>query len=267
MNFKNKKYLLLLLFSIFINSSIYSQNKKYNQFWNEISINGTFDKKWSTEFEYRGKYSSELGSSNPFYSNIQRSYTLWAHYYGGPRWKFSGGIGYFDNNNASNIGSVTSPQWRFTAQSTYIIHKIGYTLSTRMRLEAIDAKIPHEDYGLQYRYRQQLKYLQPINSTILSKGVYYGFISDEIFLQSDSKNSGVQFFNRNRFNIGAGYLITDDLQLEASYLNEFQPKDNYNTILNIYSIRIKYTNLDKKILQLCKEKTPSKEQDEIIKAK
>lgn len=259
-----KKQFILIIFLICSQIIVYSQNKTYTQFWGEVSFNGSLNKNWATEFDYKSEYSSELDQSDPFYTITERSYTGWAHYYGGARWKFSGGIGYLDNNGSSNIGSSNTPKWRFTVSTTYNIHKIGYTINTKMRIDATDEQTKGV-YGIKYRYRQEFKYLQPINGQHLRKGVYYGFVSDEIFLQANSKNSGVTFFNSNRFNIGGGYLITNDLQVQASYLNEFEPKNNYDEITNVVYIQITYNNLVDKISELFKEKNKAIAKEDIEK--
>lgn len=245
---RTKKTLFILLALIVICSNFtYSQKNKYSQFWAELRFNGTINKKWATEFDFRSKNSSQLNDNNAFNTNIQKSYTGWAHYYGGARWKFSTGIGYFDNKNAPDIGLLASPEWRLSLQGTYYIHKVGYTLSTRMRLEIRETKTSDE-YGELYRYRQQIKYLQPINSKFLRQGVFYAFASEEIFLQGNSKENGLKFLNRNELKIGGGYLFTDDFHVELSYLNDYQPRDEQSNLTNIYSIKIIYNNLGKKII-------------------
>lgn len=241
---------------------IYSQNEIYYQFWGGFTLNGSLNKNWTTEFDYRNKFSSQLDNTNLFYASIQDSYSGWVHYYGGARWKFSGGIGYYDNAGASSIDLSTSPEWRFSLQSTYYITKIGNTLSTRMRLETRDTKDSYGDYSLKFRYRQQIKYLKPINSQLLRKGVYYGFASDELFFQTNANKTPLKFFNRNRFSIGGGYLITDDFHVEGSYINDYQPTESENQITNIFSVRIIYNNLGKKIITNLKEKFQSKQDNE-----
>lgn len=263
MKILNKKHIILCIFLIFITNTNYSQNETYNQFWGGFTLNGSLTKKWTTEFDFRTKFSSQLDSSNLFYATIQESYSGWAHYYGGARWKFSGGIGYFDNAGASSIDLSSAPEWRFSLQSTYYINKIGNTLSTRMRLETRDTKDSHGDYSLKFRYRQQIKFLKPFNSQLLRKGVYYGFATDELFFQTNANKSVLKFFNRNRFTVGAGYLITDDFHIEASYINDYQPTESFNHITNIISVSIIYNNLGKKIITNFKEKFQVKQNNEL----
>jgi hypothetical protein len=58
-----------------------------------------------------------------------------------------------------------------------------------------------------------------------------------------AKTKGVNFFDRNRLEIGAGYLINDDIQLEIAYLNEFIPRDGGNQIYNALELTLTINNL------------------------
>ncbi len=63
---------------------------------------------------------------------------------------------------------------------------------------------------------------------MLRQGVIYVYASEEIIFRSKAKETGMTYFDRNLFTIGAGYLFTDDLQLELAYVNEFVPRDDGN---------------------------------------
>jgi hypothetical protein len=45
------------------------------------------------------------------------------------------------------------------------------------------------------------------------------------------------------FLVGGGYMITDDLQIELAYTNEFVPRDNGNILNNLTSFTITTNNL------------------------
>ncbi|WP_426483827.1 DUF2490 domain-containing protein [Flavobacterium sp. 2] len=249
-NIFKKISLILVIFSI--TSIIHGQTTTYNQFWNEIQLNRTINKKWSAELDIAATYSSTESSSNIFEQNIQRSLRGWGHYYLTPRWKLSAFLAYYNNKDVPEIGQFESPEWRFALQGIYYFHKTGYTLSTRMRLELRHMKNQDDDYENVLRYRQQIKYIKPINSKVLREGVVYVIASDELYFKSGTKVTGESFFDRNRFNIGAGYLFTDDIQLELTYANEYLPRNNGNQTVNAASIAITlnnlFENLNKKLL-------------------
>ncbi|OXG08696.1 uncharacterized protein DUF2490 [Flavobacterium araucananum] len=225
----------------------YGQTTTYGQAWNEIQFSRTINEKWSTELDLASSFSSTATSSNIFQQNIQKSFRGWGHYYLSPRWKLSSSIAYYDNKDVPEIGQFKSPEWRFSLQGIYYFHKIGYTLSTRMRLELRHMKNGEDDYENVLRYRQQIKFIKPINSKVLREDVFYVVASDELFFKSGTKVTGLSFFDRNRFNAGAGYLFTDDIQAEITYANEFLPRDEGNQVVNAAAITITFNNLFKNL--------------------
>jgi hypothetical protein len=222
-----------------------AQNKEYGQFWNEIQFNRTINAKWSAELDIAASYSSTESSSNIFQENIQRSFRGWGHYYLSPRWKLSTFVAYFNNKDVPEIGQFESPEWRYALQGIYYFHKTGYTLSTRMRMELRHLRNEDDDYENVLRYRQQIKYIKPINSKVLRAGVVYAITSDEIYFKSGTKVTGESFFDRNRLNVGGGYLFTDDIQVELTYVNEFLPRNSGNQIVNAASLTLTFNNLFK----------------------
>lgn len=256
-SFRTNFFTLALLFIIVGVSD--AQTKNYGQFWNEIKFNRTINEKWSAELDVAGSYSSTDSSSSIFDKNIQRSLRGWGHYYLSPRWKLSAFVAYFNNKDVPEIGQFKSPEWRFALQGIYYFHKTGYTLSTRMRIELRHLKNEDDDYENVLRYRQQIKYIKPLNSKFLRAGVVYAIASDELYFKSGAKVTGESFFDRNRLNLGGGYLFTDDIQVELTYVNEFLPRNSGNQITDAASLTITFNNLfktlHKKILHKKEETT------------
>ena len=239
---------LSLIVAVFLTATInYGQTTKYNQFWGEVQFNRTLSEKWSTELNLGTSYSSTESSPNIFDQNTQRSLRGWAHYYLSPRWKLSSFVAFYNNKDVPEIGQFQSPEWRFALQGIYYFHKTGYTLSTRLRTELRHMKNQDDTFENVLRYRQQIKYIKPINSKVLREGVVYAIASDEIFLKSGTKVTGQSFFDRNRLNIGAGYLFTEDTQIELTYANEYLPRNDNNQIVNAVSLTLTFNNLLKNI--------------------
>jgi hypothetical protein len=239
------KKVIFILVILLITSISHGQTSTYNQFWSEIQFNRTINEKWSLELNLDNTYSSTESSSQIFQTNTQKAFRTWGHYYLSPRWKLSSFLAYYDNKDVPEIGQFKSPEWRFALQGIYYFHKIGYTLSTRMRIELRYIRDENGEYQDIYRYRQQIKYLKPINSKILRKGVVYAIASDEIFFKSDAKITGLSFFDRNRLNLGAGYLFTDDIQIELTYANEYLPRDTDSQVINAASVTLTFNNIFK----------------------
>jgi hypothetical protein len=130
-----------------------------------------------------------------------------------------------------------------TLQGIYYLHKTGYILLTRRRGEfryIMNADGVFED---KYWYRQMIKFMKPINSQVLRQGVGYFVTTEELLFKPLAKTKGVNFFERNRFEIDGGYLLTDDLQLELTCVNEYMPRDNGNELYNVIAFTVTINNL------------------------
>jgi hypothetical protein len=249
------------LFALLLSFSIRAQNTSYTQWGNELQFARAINDKWAAELYLGGTFSSTPYESKVLKTNIQRYFFVWAHYYFSPRWKFSSSFAYYYNKDVPDIGQYFSPEYRLTLQGIYYFHKTGYTLMTRMRGEfryMMNADSVFED---KYRYRQMIKFVKPINSQVLRKGVFYGVTTEELLFKPQAKTKGVNFFDRNRFEIGGGYMVTDDLQLELTYVNEFMPRDNGNEVYNIISLTVTVNNL----LSRLRENITSKPSEDPVK--
>jgi hypothetical protein len=172
---------------------------------------------------------------------------LWAHYYLSPKWKLSSSFAYYYNKDVPDIGQYLSPEYRLTLQGLYYFHKTGYTLATRMRLDLRYMMNAEGDFDFNYRYRQMIKFVKPINGNVLRQGVFYFLSTEELLFKPEAKTKGVNFFDRNRFDLGFGYQITDDLAVELAYLNEFVPRDSGNDVYNVMEFTLTFNNLFPKI--------------------
>jgi len=253
-----KAVLILLVFFFSIN--IKAQTTSYTQLGNELQFARAINDKWASEMFLGGTFSNTPTEPRVLKTNIQRYIFIWGHYYLSPRWKLSSSLAYYYNKDVPDIGQYYSPEYRLTLQGIYYIHKTGYTLLTRMRGEFRYMMNEEGVFEDKYRYRQMIKFVKPINSQVLRKGVFYGVTTEELLFKPEAKTKGVNFFDRNRFEIGGGYLITDDLQLELTYVNEFMPRDNGNEVYNVIAFTVTFNNL---LPNLKKSLTPkSSERDE-----
>jgi hypothetical protein len=237
------KRITLLLPILFFSINVRSQNTSYTQLGNELQFARAINDKWAAEIYLGGTFSNTPEESRVLKTNIQRYIFGWAHYYYSPRWKFSSSFAYYYNKDVPDIGQYFSPEYRLTLQGTYFIHKTGYTLSTRMRGEFRYIMNSDGVFEDKYRYRQMLKFMLPINSQVLRQGVGYFLSTEELLFKPQAKTKGINFFDRNRFEIGGGYLLTDDLQIELTYVNEYMPRDNGNELYNVISFTVTANNL------------------------
>jgi hypothetical protein len=245
--FHNWGKMILFLFVSLLSINAKAQTTSYTQLANEAQFARAINDKWAGELFLGGTFSNTPSNNKVLSTNIQRYFFVWAHYYFSPKWKFSSAFSYLYNKDVPDIGQYLSPEYRLSVQAMYYFHKTGYTLATRMRGEfryMMNADGVFED---KYRYRQLIKFVKPLNSQVLRKGVVYFLTTEELLFKPKAKTKGINFFDRNRFDIGFGYQITDDLAVELAYLNEFMPRDNGNEVYNVVEFTLAFNNLFPKI--------------------
>ena len=238
---------VIVLFLFLVSFGAKAQTSSYTQLANEAQFARAINDKWAAEGWLGGTFSNTPSNDKVLSTNIQRYFFLWAHYYLSPKWKLSSSFAYYYNKDVPDIGQYLSPEYRLTLQGMYYFHKTGYTLATRMRLDLRYMMNADGDFDFKYRYRQMVKFVKPINSNVLRQGVFYFLTTEEIMFKPEAKTKGLNFFDRNRFDLGLGYQITDDLAVELAYLNEFVPRDSGNDVYNVVEFTLTFNNLFPKI--------------------
>jgi hypothetical protein len=237
------KTIRFVFLMIILPFSMQGQTTSYNQLSNEYQFGRLINDKWAGEVWFGTTFSSTSTENNVLKTNIQRYFYIWGHYYLSPRWKLSSSLSYFYNKDVPDIGQYFSPEWRLSLQGIYFFHKTRYTLSTRSRVELRYIMNADSIFEFKFRYRQQVKFMLPLNSRVFRQGVVYVMATEELLFKPDAKTTGVTFFDRNRFEIGGGYFFTDDIQVELTYVNEFLPRDNGNEMYNCLSFTFTFNNL------------------------
>jgi len=240
---RSLRLFFILVILCFNCTQVLAQTTSYHQFTPEFQLNRAFSEKWAAEFDLNNTFSNTPTEDKVFKTIIQGSSVMWAHYFYSPRWKFSSGLGYYYNHNQPDMGQYEANEFRFSLVGTYFIHKIGYTLSTKMRADVRYLQNEEGVYEDIYRYRQMLKYIKPFNSQVLRQGVFYGVASEELFFRSTRKDSGFHYFDRNMFAIGGGYIISSGLPVELTYTHEFVCRANGNIHKNPIIIKLTNNNL------------------------
>jgi hypothetical protein len=243
LRFKYWERVIVFLFLVLLQAGLKAQTTSYTQLANEVQFARAISDRWAAELWLGGAFSNTPSNDKVLSTNIQRYFFVWAHYYLSPKWKLSSSFAYYYNKDVPDIGQFFSPEYRLTLQGIYYIHKTGYTLATRMRVDLRYMMNADGEFDFKYRYRQMIKFVKPINSQVLRKGVIYFLTTEELLFKPDAKTKGLNFFDRNRFDIGGGYQITDDLAVELAYLNEFVPRDGGNDVYNVMEFTVTFNNL------------------------
>lgn len=227
----------------------FSQSTSSTQFSNELKFARPLAKRWSGEFTFTNNWMQSPPAEGLFDKYSQWSLGGWGHNYIAARWRISLGANYYRNVEIDEPTQMKSNEIRFSGQGIYYIKKIGYTITSRSRLEWRNIEDEESNYNSVFRFREQVKLIVPINAKSIREGVFYGFGSDEIFLKTKSDLLGDDLFDRNRFEVGAGYALTNDVGIELYYIFEFVPRDvnQINSIFNLdFSFRNVIENLKKK---------------------
>lgn len=236
-----------LLITVILHNSIVTIGQgttKNTQFWNEFTFTHSLSKtKLALELNLGQTWTSTPEHKSMFATNSQLYARVWLHYYHSARWKFSTFLAYYNNKNVPEINQKKAPELRSAFQAQYFFKKVPYTLNARFRLE--DRKIQNDDKTLEatYRFRLQLRCIYPFNNKFIRRKTYYGIASNEVMVKTYSYLVGGQFLDRNKFTIGGGYAISDDLQLEITYVNEFMPRTPSDEVVNALQINVVFNNL------------------------
>jgi len=238
----NFKCILISIFFLLNIRPVEAQRETYSQFWSEISFARVIKGKWSAESIFSGMRSSTANESGMFKFQSNFGIELWGQYHANAKMQFAGQLAYFSNKNVPDLNQSKSTEIRITPQAVYFFNKKHYIFSTRARMELRILKNDEGSADDVYRYRQQVSFTYPFNSKVIREGVYYGIVAEELFFKTNSDVSGLSFFDRNNFRIGLGYAVSDNFQLQASYINEYLPRSSGDKIYNAFKISLLFNN-------------------------
>lgn len=243
MKYKPVIVLCLAAISQLVALGVYAQTQSYNQANNEIDFNHDLSQKWSLEFNVGQSWTTKPGHSSLFSSLAQLYGRAWVHYNPNDKWKLSFFYAYYYNKYVPEIDQRKAPEWRSAVQAIYYIKRKRLILTTRWRIE--DRHIQNVDtvYEAVDRLRGQIKAVYPINGSVIAKGVFYGIASEELFFKTSSKVSGSGLFDRNRVTAAIGFGVTNNLQIELGYSNEYLPRPGENQNYNAIQCNLVFNNL------------------------
>ena len=239
---------LFIFFQVVIQRA-FSQSTSTTQFSNELRFARPLAKRWSGEIDFTNLWMQSPPADGLFNQYSQWSINAWGHNYISNKWRLSAGFFYYRKIESEEPAQNKSNEFRLSIQGIYYIKKIGYTITSRTRLEGREIQNSEGTYNGMLRLREQVKIIVPINAKSIRAKVFYAFSSEEIFLKTTSEATGEQIFDRNRFEIGGGYSITSDFNVELYYANEFLPRETnqINSIINLdFNFRNLLSNLRKR---------------------
>ncbi|SFC75253.1 Protein of unknown function [Flavobacterium phragmitis] len=224
-------------------SHSYSQSDKLNQFWNEYAFTADLSQNWVLELDAGLSSSSIPDNPNMFHNITQVYFRAWAHYYPAQRWKLSIFYAYFGNRNVPELSQENTPELRSAVQVTYsLFTQKSFKVNLRGRFEDRHLKNESSNFEAVERFRFQVKAVYPLNFLKVNKIPIYSFASDEVFFKTKSAVSGPDFFDRNRFTVGLGISLNNDIQIEPSYAREVMPRETSDQLVNAFQLNFIFNN-------------------------
>lgn len=116
-------------------------------------------------------------------------------------------------------------------------------LEERFRTKVVDNELT-SDYNFNYRIRYAVAFTIPLKGKTVTEHTPFLFINNELMVNFGSEIVN-NYFDQNRFFIGAGYQFTPGLNAQVGYLNVFQQLSAPATFRHIDAIRLfVFHNLD-----------------------
>ncbi|WPO77893.1 DUF2490 domain-containing protein [Flavobacterium sp. KACC 22761] len=150
---------------------------------------------------------------------------------------------YFHNKNVPELNQEKTPEFRSALQATYsLFTKESFKVNLRARFEDRHLENENSNYEAVERFRFQVKAVCPINYLKINKIPIYAFASDEVFFKTKSAVGGPDFFDRNRFTVGLGLSLNNDIQIEPSYSREVMPRETADQLVNAFQLNFIFNN-------------------------
>ena len=151
------------------------------------------------------------------------------------------GVAYFSHYTTSYIRPEARGWQQLLFAETYRRIKVNHRLRAEQRFfkKVISSQLV-DDYNYNNRFRYQLCLQVPLSKKQSENKIFYFSISDEAFINS-GKEIRNNYFDQNRFSIGLGYKINEQLNILVSYTSVFVQRakidafeDNNVLVINIY---------------------------------
>ncbi len=153
---------------------------------------------------------------------------------------------YFAPDGGKEGQDKVVPQYRGWQQFLFIVPferlKIYHQLRTEQRWRRDYEK--GSDFHLDFRFRYKISAYYPLNMMHLDKGAIFLSTYNEIFIQA-GKRIIYNHFEDNRFFLGLGYILNDQLQFQTGYQWSFRHENSPFIYQNRHIFRLSvYHNFD-----------------------
>ncbi len=207
----NRSKLLLIIFICIANTSL-GQSSNTFQIWTDYTHFNKLNGNWQffNDAGYRIQPSEEYNSFSRFHIRPSIEFKKQVLY------SYRGGLGLFYTINSEINSTFELRPWQGFRLNWPNFNRVRLVHYTRLEQRlATYLNSDESSFTLKFRYKLQTKI--PINNTSMTEGTYYIKISAEFFadlaLIDQATNS-----DRNRFELGAGYLLKRDQEIQVIFL-------------------------------------------------
>jgi len=217
-----KKNSLLILFLFILSNNAPAQLGS----WSIVNVKSNLDNRWSLFAEAQIR-------SLRFYNHFHYyEYKAGASYNINKYFSLLGGFGWYDTY--AEGGNFKEPM---------VNDEFRTWLQVSMKQNLDRIKFEHRYRaeqrwtinGFRNRFRYRLQSVVPLNNKKLEKGTAYAIAWNEIFFTNNAP-----YFERNRFLVGCGYELTDNLAIQTGFLKQFDYKLNDETGRNFFQFALLY---------------------------
>lgn len=223
-----KKVTLNIIFGILFISNLIGQNNQLGN-WFIYFGNQKINKSWNFQSDIQLRNYKFLDQRNQFLIRGGIGYNLQPNNH-----NILLGAAYVESNNYDENDIVTNISKETRIFEQYIIKKAlnDYFFTNRFRFE--QRFFPNE-FGLRGRYFVSIN--KPIGQKDIRNRTFYSSLYNELFI--DIKNLT---FDRNRFYVGLGYGITQNVRIESGYMIQSQKNINRSQLQFILINNFSFNN-------------------------
>jgi hypothetical protein len=235
---------LALAIFFFYSDELNAQGKQWSEgFW-EADISSKPINRHLFELDIVQGNKSDTSQSNFMKYPAYYNFNLWYHYYPTRTMKVSAGTYYGHSFDVDEIGQRLMDEFRLSAVALYNVPARRLYLSHRFALDFRWLQY-EEEKNQKIRFRYRLKAIVPLNKKELVKGALFASANEEIFFSKFNNGNRNQLLEQSRTNIGIGYCLTDNIQIEPNYTLALAPVfgSGVYSLSNVYSIRFTLNNL------------------------
>jgi hypothetical protein len=201
-----------------------SQSKNTFQVWTDYNHFHKLNGNWQffNDAGYRFQPSKEYNGFSRFHIRPSFEYKKQVLY------SFRAGLGLFYTINSNFNNTFEIRPWQGFRLNWPNINRVRFVHYTRLEQRFLDY-LDADDNAFTFKFRYKLQTKIPINNVGMIEGTYYVKLSAELFadlaLVEQSTNS-----DRNRFEIGAGYLLKRNQEVQVIILLQ-RNKNNIDDII------------------------------------